>query len=120
MQVLIAFLMIGFLEEDIGTDACFLQFAVIFYGSSRNVYVYAADSAVFMLNRIDSLDAVQNLLNRIVYRVLAGLQRQAFMAHILQRDNLVAYLVLRQLFASDMLVGSMIRTVNAVIDAIIG
>ena len=119
VQVLIAFLMIGFLEEDIGTDACFLQLAVIFYGSSRNVYVYAADSAVFMLNGINSLNAVQNIFNRIVYRILASLQRQAFMAHILQRDNLVAYLVLRQLFTSDMLISCMVRTIYAVIDTII-
>ena len=120
MQVLIAFLVIGFLEENIGTDACFLQLAVIFYSSSRNIYVYAADSAVFMLNRIDSLDAVQNILNRIVYRILAGLQSQTLMAHILQCDNLFAYLVLRQLFTSDMLISCMVRTIYAVIDAIIG
>ena len=120
MQVLIAFLMIGFLEEDISTNACFLQLTVIFYSSSRNVYVYAADSAVFMLNRIDSLDAFQNVLNRIVYRVLAGLQSKTLMTHILQCNNLGTYLLLRQLFASDMLVCSMVRTVNAVIDTIIG
>ena len=120
MQVLIAFLMIGFLEEDISTNACFLQFTVIFYGSSRNVYVYAADSAVFMLNRIDSLDAFQNVLNRIVYRILAGLQSKTLMTHILKRNNLCTHLILRQLFASDMLVCSMVRTVNAVIDTIIG
>ena len=120
MQVLIAFLMICFLEEDISTNACFLQLTVIFYSRSRNVYVYAADSTVFMLNRIDSLDAVQNIFNRIVYRILTGLQCQTLMAHILQCDNLVAHLILRQLFASDMLVCSMVRTVNAVIDTIIG
>ena len=120
VQVLIAFLMIGFLEEDIGTDACFLQLAVIFYGSSRNVYVYAADSAVFMLNRIDSLDAFQNVLNRIVYRVLAGLQSKTLMTHILKCNNLCTHLILRQLFASDMLISCMVRTIYAVIDAIIG
>ena len=112
--------MIGFLEEDISTNACFLQFAVIFYSRSRNIYVNTADSAVFMLNRIDSLDAVQNVLYRVVYRILAGLQRQALMAHILQRDNLGTYLLLRQLFASDMLISCMVRTIYAVIDAIIG
>ena len=120
MQVLIAFLMIGFLEEDISTNARFLQFTVIFYGSSRNVYVYAADSAVFMLNGINSLNAVQNILNRIVYRVLTGLQSQTLMAHILQCDNLSTHLVLSQLFTSDMLIGCMVRTIYAVIDAIIG
>ena len=120
MQVLIAFLMIGFLEEDIGTDACFLQLAVIFYGSSRNVYVYAADSAVFMLNGINSLNAVQNIFNRIVYRILASLQRQTLMAHILQCDNLGTHLVLRKLFTSDMLISCMVRTIYAVIDTIVG
>ena len=52
-------------------------------------------------------------------RVFARLQRQALVPHILQRDDLAADLVLRELLAMDVLVLRMVGTVDAAVHAIV-
>ena len=76
--------------------------------------------AVFVMNAVNGVDAFQHVFNGIVHRILASLQRQTLVAHILQGDDLPADLVLGQLLSGDVLIFQMIRTVHAAVDAIVG
>ena len=73
-----------------------------------------------MFDGIDRLDALQNVFDRVVDRIFAGFQRQALVAHVLQRDDLAADLLLRQLFARDMAVFLMIRAIGAAVYTVVG
>ena len=119
VQLLVRLFIVGFLEQNICADARLLQAAVIFHGRGGNIHVHTADRAVFMLNRIYRFDAVENVLDRVVHRVFARLDRQPLMPHILQRNHLAADFVLRELFAADGLVFVVVRTVNAAVYAVI-
>ena len=70
VKLFIALLVICLLEEDICSDACLLEFAVVFNGSCGNVDIYTTDSAVLVLDRVNSVDTFKDILDRIVYRVL--------------------------------------------------
>ena len=120
MQVLILFLIIGFLEQHISTDTGFLQLAVILHGGGCNIDIDAADSAVFVLDGIDGPDAFQHILDGAVHRVFAGFQCQTLVAHILQSDNLFANLFLGQLAAGNVLILVMIGTVETSVDTVVG
>src|SRR5699024_10129542 len=50
MEFQITFLMVGLLKQNVGSDSCFFQLSVVFHSSSGNIYVYPADSAVFMFD----------------------------------------------------------------------
>ena len=73
-----------------------------------------------MFDGIDRLDALQHIFDRVVDGVFAGFQRQALVAHVLQRDDLAADLLLRQLFARDMAVFLMIRAIGAAVYTVVG
>ena len=119
MELQIAFLMVGLLEEDIGSDPGFLQFSVIFHRGGRYIDIYPSDSPVFMFNAVDGLNTFQHILDRIVYRIFACLQSQSLMSHILKSDNFLADLLLGQLLSGDMFVLSVIRTVHAAVYTVI-
>ena len=73
-----------------------------------------------MMHGIDGFDAVENVFDGVVHGVLARLDRQTLVPHILQRNDLGAHLLLRELFAGDVLVFEVIRAVNAAVDAVVG
>ena len=56
VKLLIRFLMIGFLEKNVGADAGIVKLPVIFHGGCSDVYVYPADGAVFVFDGINGLD----------------------------------------------------------------
>ena len=72
-----------------------------------------------MVNAVDRLDALQNVLNGVVHRVLACFDCQPLVPHVLQRYYFRAYLVLRELLARNRLVLRVIRTVQAPVDAVV-
>ena len=72
-----------------------------------------------MLDGVNGVDALENVLNRVVDRVLTSLNGKTLVTHILQRDKLAGDLFLRQLFAGDMAVFRVIRTVNTAVYAVI-
>ena len=78
-----------------------------------------ADGAVLVLDRVDGLDGLEDVLDRIVLGVLARLKEQALVAEVLERDHLVADLLLRELLAHDALVLGMVRAVRAGVDAVV-
>ena len=56
MQLFVILFMICLLKEDICTDTCIFQLAIILYRSGGNVHVYPADSSVFMMDTVDGTD----------------------------------------------------------------
>ena len=120
VQLQIALLVISFLEQDVGADARFFQLAVIFHRGGGNVDIHPANVTVFVVHAVNGMDAVENVVNRVVYRVLARLDRQPLVPHVLQCDNLGTHLVLGQLFTRNVLVFHVIGTVDAAVDAVIG
>ena len=120
MEPLIALLVIGLLEEDVGADARVLEPAVVLHGRRGDVHVHAADGAVLVVDGVNRFDALEDVLDGVVLRVLSRLDRQALVAHVLQRDDLLPDLLLRQLAARDGSVLHVIRTVHAAVYAVVG
>ena len=120
MQVLIAFLVVGFLKEDICPDAGILQLTVIFHRCCRNIDIHAANRAVFMLDAVNRLNAFQYIFDGVIDGVLACFQCQTLMPHILQSCYLSDDFLLCQLFSADVLIFRMVRTVYTAVDAVIG
>ena len=73
-----------------------------------------------MFDAVNGLNALQNILQRIVYRIFPRFQRQALVTHILQCDDFPAHFLLRQLFSCNMLVFRMVRAVLTAVNAIVG
>ena len=119
MQLEVALLVVGLLEQNVSANAGVLQLAVILDRGRRNVDVDTSNRTVFVLDGVNGVDALENVLDRVVDRVLTGLDGKALVTHILQRDNLAGNLLLRQLFAGDMAVFRMIRAVNTAVHAVI-
>ena len=119
MQLLVVLLVVRLLKEDVRADAGLFQPAVILHRRRGDIDVHAADRAVFVLDAVNGLDAFQHVLDRIVHRVLAGLQRETLMSHVLERDDFAADFLLRQLLAANVLVLRVIRAIDAAVDAVI-
>ena len=96
-----------------------MELFVVFDGGGGDIDVDAADRAVLVLDRIDGVDALEDIFNRVVDRILARLDRQPLVTHILQGDDLRLDLLLRQLFAADVLVFGVIGAINTAVDAIV-
>ena len=73
-----------------------------------------------MLNAVNGLDAVENVLDGIIHRVFAGFNGKALMTHVLQRNDFLCDLLLRQLAARDVMVLAVIRAVDAAVHAVVG
>ena len=107
------------LEQDVRSDSRLFQLPVILHRRRRNIDIDPADRPVFMLDTVNCLDTVQHIFNRIVDRILARLQRQTFMSHILKRNYLPADFLLRQLLSGNVLIFHVVWTVHAAIHAVI-
>ena len=120
MQVFVRLFIIGLLEEDIRPDTRLLEAAVVFDRRGGDVDVHAADRAVFVLDAVDRFDALEHIFNRAVDRILARLEREALVAHVLQRDDLPHDVLLGELLAGDVLVVVVVGAVTALVDAVVG
>ncbi|KAF5053122.1 hypothetical protein DSECCO2_401610 [anaerobic digester metagenome] len=110
-------LVIGFLEQDIGSDAGILEAAVVLHRGGRNVDVHPANRAVITVGVVDCLDGLHQIVHVAVDRILTGLQRQPLVAHPLQQPDLFLNLRPGQL-APRHLVGHLVAAVPAVVDAV--
>ena len=119
VQPLITLLMIGLLEKDIGSDSGFLKLPVILNRRGGDIHIHAADVAVFVMHAVDCLDALENVFNRVVDRVLAGLDGKSLMPHVLKGNDFRAHFILRQLLSRNVSVFDVIRAVNAAVDAVV-
>ena len=93
---------------------------VVLNGGSRYIDIDTADGTVFMFDAVDGFDAFQNILDGVVDRILTGLDRQAFMAHILQGGHLADNILLCKLFSWYMAVLMVIRAVYTAVYTVIG
>ena len=119
VELQIALLVVGFLKQNICTDTRILELAVIFNSGCGYINVDATNCAVLVIYAVNCLDALENILNRVVYRVLACFDCKTLMPHILKCDNLCANLVLSELFSGNMLILHMIRAINAAVHAVV-
>ena len=119
MKLEVAVFVVCFLEEDIGTDTCLFQFSVVLNCCRSDIYVNSSDITILMVNAVDRLDALEDILDRIVLRILTCLDRQSLMTHILKCDNFLTDLFLSKLLSRDRLILCMIRAVQASVDAVI-
>ena len=119
MQLQIRLLIVSLLEQYICTDLSVLKLFIILHGGSRDVYIYTPDRTIFMMDIIDSVDALKYVLDGVVDRILTGLDGKSFVSHILQRDNLVPDLLLCQLHAAYVFVGSVIGTVETSVHTVV-
>ena len=120
MEHLIRCLVVCLLEEDVCTDSCLVELSVVLNSGSSDVNVNTSDSAVLVLDRIDGLDALKDIFDRVIYRVLTCFDGKSLVTHILQCDNLVTDLILCELNSRDSLILSVIRAVDASVDAVVG
>ena len=120
MQLQVALFVVGLLEQDIGADAGVLQLAVILHRGGGDVHVDATDVAVFIVNGVDRVDALQNIFDGIVHRIFPGFNGQALVSHVLESHDFRTDFLLGELFPGDMLVHSVIGTVDAAVDTVVG
>ena len=120
MQGFVMLFAVSLLKKDIGADACFFQQPVVLHRSGGYVDIHPADGSVFVMDAVNGADGLQDIVDRVVSRVLSGFQGKAFMPHVLQGDNLAAYLLLREFLAGNGTVLGMIRAIDATVHAIVG
>ena len=120
MQELVLFLVVRFLKELIGSNARLMKFFVVFNGGSGNIDVDAPDGPVFMFDRIDGVDALENVFNRIVARMFACLKQQPFVSHILKCNDFTSDLFLSELFTNNVLIFGVIGTIHTGVHAVVG
>ena len=119
MKKLVAFLVIGFLEELIGTDLRFVELAVVFDRRRGDVDVQTANGAVLVLDRIDRLDGFEDVFDRVVFLMFARFEKKTLVAEVLQSDDFAFDFFLRELLALDVLVLRVVRAVGAGVDAVV-
>ena len=120
MQLFVAGTVVSLLEQDVGADFRGLQLAVGVLRRGGDVHVHAADGAVFVLGAVDGLEAFQDVAQGVVGRILSCLDGQAFVAHVLQGDNLGANLLLRELAARNVAVLRVVGAVKTPVHAVVG
>jgi hypothetical protein len=69
---------------------------------------------------VDGVYALEDILYWVDEGVFAGLKGEALVAHILERNNLGAYLFLRQFLAVDSFVLGVIGAIDTAVDAVVG
>ena len=92
-------------------------------GAIRRVNVNIAATTVEnyrkLKDAVDRVDALQDILDRVIDRILAGLDGQTLMSHILQCNDLCTDFILRQLFTGNVLIFNVIRTIYTAVDTIV-
>ncbi len=119
VKLLVALLVVRFLEQDIGTDLGLLQHAVLVYRGGRDVHVHAADGPVLVLDGVDGFHALQDVLDGIALGVFARLDGKALVPHVLQGYHLCTDFLLRELLARNGAVLRVVWAVQATVHAIV-
>ena len=73
-----------------------------------------------MLDAVDRLNTLQNIFDRIVHRIFAGLDCQTLVSHVLKRRDLLHDLLLCQLLSGNVLVFQVIRAVYTAVHTVVG
>ena len=94
VQGLIVLAVIGFLEQDIGADAGGFELFIGLDLGSGDIDVQATDFTVTHLSIIDSMDGLQDVLERVHHGVLTSLKGDALVSHLDQSFDFGTDLVL--------------------------
>ncbi len=119
MKALIVFLMICFLEKNVSAYSGVAQLAVVFNRGCSDIDIDAPDHSVAMADRVDGVDRLKDIFDRIHGRVLTGFKGESLVAHILKGYYLTAYLLLSKFAAGNDAVGAVVGAVDASIHAIV-
>ena len=111
--------MVCFLEEDICSNSRILEFFIVFDSSCGDIYVYTADSSVFVVNAIYRLYALEDIFDRVIDRVFARFYCEAFMSHILKRDDFFFYFLLGEFFSRDSFILRVVGAIDTSVDTIV-
>ena len=120
VQLFVLFFVIRFLEKDICANACRPELPVTLHVRCRNVHVHPPDGVSTLVHRVNGADGIQDILQRIVDRVLPCLHGQALVTHPDKGADLLLNLCLGQFLARDAAVFGMVRAVYTAIYAVIG
>ena len=120
MKRFIAFLVIGLLEEDVGSDASFRKLSVVLHRGGRDVHIHSSYDTILVFHIIDGSDAFQYIVNGAVHRVFSCLEGKTLMSHVLKGHDFSSDFLLGELLSCNMLVLQMIRTVYTSVDAVVG
>ena len=119
MEPFIALLMVSLLKKDVGANSRLLKPAVILHRSGGDIHVHPTDGSILVPDGIDGINTFENIVQGVVHRVLARLNGQTLMPHILKCNHLGSNLFLGQLLAGDVSVLGVVRTVEAPVDTVI-
>ena len=120
MEFFIAFFMIRFLKQNVGSDSCILQFTVVLHRGGCNIHIDTTDSPIFMFDAVNGFDTFQNIFNRIIHRILTSFNSKTFMSHVLESCHFLYNFFLGQFPSGNMLIFHMVRAVHTTIDTIVG
>ncbi len=109
-------LVVGLLEQHVGADAGVFQELEVLHRGGGDVDVHPPDGAVLELQGVDDADAVEDVVDGAVLRVLSGLQGQALVAHALQHPHFRLQLGGIQLAPGDVVV-VVVAAVGTTVDA---
>ena len=97
-----------------------MQLAVGVHVRRRDIDIDAADAVAAFADAVDGLDTVDNVFQRVVARVLAGLDREALVPDADQRADFLLDFLLGKLPAGNRAVLGVIGAVGTPVDAVIG
>ena len=120
MKLLIRFLIVGLLEEDVRSNSCLVQLPVVLHCGRRYIYIYTPYCTVLVLDAVYRVYTLQDVLDRIHLRILTGLNGQSLVTHILQCYDLPSHLFLGELLSGYMLILDVIRTIHTPIYTVVG
>ena len=120
MEHFIALLVIRLLKQNIGADSRVLQLPVVLNRGGGDIDIHTANGSIFMLYGINGINTFQYVFDGIPHRIFPRLNSQTFMAHVLKSNHFLCHFLLRQFFAGDVFVLSVVRTVGTAIDTVVG
>ena len=76
-------LVVSFLKEDVSADSCLVKHAILFDSGCGDVDIDTTDSPILMMYRVDRLDRLKDILDRVVAWVFARLEGKTLVPHVL-------------------------------------
>ena len=105
-------------KRQVGSYSYLLELCIVFNGGCSYVDVHPADFAVLELHIVYGPDALEDVINGAIYRVLSGFERQTFMSHVLKYLDLLAEFVHCELLPVE-LVRTVVSTVLAAVHTVV-
>jgi len=72
MELGVGIAVVGFLEENVGTDFRSLEFLVVLNSGGGDIDIHATDGTIAVLDAVDGLDGVSDIFDGVMNGVLTG------------------------------------------------